>query len=133
MTAEILNSRDALLTASKRRLHCFDIPEFEGSVHLRSLSAADRLALRSKWAEAGAKGDSGSFEFQCALVSKCLVDSEGNRIFGDDDAEAIGALDARVLDSLALEAVRISGLSQQAVDTAAKNSEPSPSVNLPSN
>lgn len=127
MSAEI-NSRDSLLAASKRRLHRFEIPELEGVVFLRSLSAADRLALRTKWAEAGTKGDSGSFEFQCTLVSKCLVDSDGNRIFKDDDAQAIGELDARVLDNLALEAVRISGLSQQAGDQAVKNSEPSPSA-----
>lgn len=127
--SEVLSSRDLLLAASKRRLHRVSIPEFEGAeVCLRTLSAADRLALRAKWAEADGKGDSGSFEFQCTLVSKCLVDSEGNRIFKDDDAQAIGELDARVLDNLALEAVRISGLSQQASDQAVKNSEPSPSA-----
>ena len=61
------------------------------------------------------------------LVVRALVDENGDRLFKDQDAGALGAKSGAVLDRLFDIVAEMSGISDTAVADAEGNSEPDPS------
>lgn len=62
-------------------------------------------------------------EAQCAIIAYTLVDEAGVRIFPDGDYEDIRSLPAQTIDYLSNEALIASGLKQESLPVAIKNSE----------
>jgi hypothetical protein len=56
------------------------------------------------------------------LLSRCIVDDEGERVFADTDASALGQKNARVLDRLFQVASRLSGLDDDEAEAIEGNS-----------
>jgi len=57
------------------------------------------------------------------LVVLCAVNESGDRIFSDDDAEALGRKNAAAVDIVFSVAQKLNGLSENDVDDLVKNSE----------
>jgi hypothetical protein len=55
------------------------------------------------------------------LVALTVVDEDGNRIFSDEDAEALGKKSAAALDRIFAVAQRLSGLRPEDVEELAGN------------
>jgi hypothetical protein len=95
------------------------VPEWGGSVLVRGLTAGERdsfeLDLRRDADEGRPRNVRGR------LVSLCAVDSDGDRLFTDDDAEALSRLHARPVDRLFAVAARLSGLGPEDVKELEKN------------
>jgi hypothetical protein len=71
----------------------------------------------------------GQYEFRqtlhnvrAKLVVRSVVDEDGNRVFRDQDAPALGEKSAAVLDKLYDVASRLSKVTQEDVEELAKNS-----------
>lgn len=98
-----------------------DVPEWTTTVHLRVMSAAERIA----WASAKDAGEASSVMPMARLLARCLSDEAGNRIFDDSDgdAAAIAAKDGTVVDRLGQRALRMNGLSDDGREDARKNSD----------
>ena len=55
------------------------------------------------------------------LVALCLVDADGNRLFGDDEIDQLGEEPSSVLGQLFMVAQKLNGLAAAAVVQAEKN------------
>lgn len=64
---------------------------------------------------------------RAALVALTVVDDEGNRVFGDDDIDAINAnLGSRVIKTIYAKAAKLSGLEDDEAQEMLGNSEATP-------
>jgi hypothetical protein len=84
-----------------------DIPEWKVKVEMRGLNGTQRSAFL-----AALSGEEGALTAMYGgLLVQTLYDPEtGARIFSDTDVDAINRKSGKVLDRLAMQAMRLSGL-----------------------
>src|SRR5690606_42036691 len=86
-----LLSRDAILQAQDLPTERVEIPEWNGEVIVRGLTAAERDQFEQAIVEAGGKDTRVNLRnIRAKLVALCVVDEEGKRLCKDDDAEVLG-------------------------------------------
>jgi hypothetical protein len=110
--------RNRILESKDCTYHAFDVPEWGGTLHIKSMSGSERDAFRSAIADApaGAVG-----RFTAALLVLTLVDEGGVKLFELHDIDALAAKSAAVLDRVVQEAMRINGMAEQSAEVATKN------------
>lgn len=74
-------------------------------VHVRKLSQAEVETLKRQYAS-----ESKALEGLRYVVSRCVVDDAGKRVFGDEDMAALAAVDFEVIQTISTEAMKFSGL-----------------------
>jgi len=115
--------REQILAADDRPVEQLYVPEWNLTVSLRTISAGERDAF-------GASNDprlSGGKPVNyatlrarfCALV---LVDEAGQRIFSDDDIEALAAKSANAIDRVWEAASKLNRMAEEDIGELAKNS-----------
>lgn len=83
----LLKAREALLERTERRYAESYVEEI-GLIRIQSLSEFERAKIEKVAIETPEK-------LRALLIVFCLVDEEGNRLFSDEDVDAIGAIDSR--------------------------------------
>jgi hypothetical protein len=81
-----------IVAARDRKQETVDVPEWGGEVIVSELGAADYVSLFATPELFLSENDGKNIsmaKFAPALVAKCIVDPEGNRIFSDEDAEIL--------------------------------------------
>lgn len=127
---EVLNSRESILSAVKRRVQRVHLKSLDADVHIKPLSGAERAQIGDTYRELGDKASLSdtSKKIGYRTVALALVDDSGKRIFDPDkDLDDIGGMDAGVLDEISDLIQELSGLSKTSVEQAAKNSPSAPS------
>ena len=109
-------SKDAILGATDLPLERVEVPEWSGAVYLRTMTGAERDAFDAEVLSAPDR----HINARARLVIRVLVDADGNRLFADADAEALGAKSAAALNRLFDAACRLNGFGD-AVEDAEKN------------
>lgn len=94
-----------------------EVPEWGGTVRVRSMSGAERDALEAHFINAGVDKLTNLRARLCAL---CIVDDKMERLFNDDDIAALGKKSAKALDRVADVAQRLNGMGAKAEDAAIK-------------
>jgi hypothetical protein len=109
--AEILE-----LAAKKRPVEAIkDVPELgDGWIRTPSGTERDAFDVASGKVEGNYRG---------RLMAMCWSDKEGNRLFTDADAPALGQLAPATLEPIVKAAMRVSGMSAEEVKELEKNSE----------
>lgn len=107
------------------------VPEWGGTVRLRSLSGEERDRFDKASVRVTGKGKAETREvviegLKARLVAMSAVDDAGNRIFTDAQVAALGKKNAAVLDRLFVVAQRLSGLTNADVEELAGESEAAP-------
>jgi hypothetical protein len=103
-------TREQIIAArADRKPVLHDVPEWGGSVYLRVLSAADQVAL-SDGVEAK--------DMPLLVLVHCIVDDDGQRIFGDDDVDELGQEQFPIIMRVFAAAAKINGLSTAELDAA---------------
>jgi len=98
-------NRDDILKVVDLDVKTVEIPEWNGSVNVRGLTARERDSFESSI------GQSANLDnLRARLVVLCLVDEDGKRIFKDSDAAALGAKNAQVVNKLFDVARQMSGM-----------------------
>jgi len=110
-------SRQQILEAEDRPTVTVEVPEWGGSVCIRSMSGAERDSFEKQFMDEKASN------IRAQFLVKCLVDDDGNRIFSDKEAAALGNKSGAVLTRLFEEASRLNHLSADDVEELAGNSE----------
>ena len=90
-----------------------EIPEWSGTVWVKVMTGTERDA----W-EASCIGHGGSpnlVNMRARLVCVCLVDENGETVFGPKDVPEIGRIDSRILDRLFDAARALNGLTKEDV------------------
>jgi hypothetical protein len=117
-----LLNRDAILQAQDLPQERVSVPEWSGEVIVRGLTGAERDQFEQSIVEQRGKNTRMNLRnIRGKLVALCVVDEEGNRIFRDEDADALGKKSAAALDRVFSVAQRLSGLRNEDVEELAGN------------
>ena len=106
----------------------YEIPEWGVTVEIRSMTARSRAQFVAEMASedgtVGGVNDPGRIEgmWWHVIGQTCYDPATGERAFEDDDAEWLFEKNARVVNDLANACMEASGLSDEAVDEAGKDS-----------
>jgi hypothetical protein len=115
-------TRDAILQAQDLPRELVEVPPWGGSVYVRALTGAERDAFETSIVEQRGKSTKMNLKnIRAKLVALTVVDEEGNRIFSDSDASALGKKSAAALDRVFEVAQRLSGLRPEDVEELSKN------------
>ena len=120
-------TRDAILGAQDLKTEDVPVPEWGGSVRVRTMTGTERDAfLRDlKRDEAGRVI---ATDYGTRLITFAAVGDDGARLFGDADVAALGAKSGVALQRVFAAADRLNSTSEAAVQEAEKNSSPDPSA-----
>lgn len=122
-------SREQILGAADRKTEDVDVPEWGGTVSVRALSGTERDSYEAGIVQLKSDGSKvvNLKNLRGRLVSLSCVDDEGNRLFSDEDAIALGDKSAYALERVFDAARRLSGLSEDDVEELAESFAPAPS------
>lgn len=120
---KILSKAD-ILAASDLATEAVEVPEWGGSVLVRTMTGTQRDAYEASLMQ---RNDDGKLEvntdnMRAKLLLVTLVDEAGNALFTAADLDAFSAKSAAAIERLSVVAQRINGLNRGAVEEAAKNS-----------
>lgn len=101
--------RSAILAASDRKVEAVDVPEWNGRVFVRSLTAGDRSA----WA-AAMRDDADRAGL--LMIARAVCDADGVRIFGDDDLDALAEKSTAAIDRLVDAVLRVNGMRPEQIE-----------------
>jgi len=135
--AKILKKDDILNSTPALAIELVEVPEWNGAVYVRELSASERDEYEESMLNACKIGNNTEVRMnfknaKARLVVKCAVDENGDRLFKDTDATALGAKSAKALTRLASVIERLSGLSKKDIEELTKNSETAQAGDSPS-
>lgn len=117
-----MSIRDQILAAEDIRKEIVEVPEWGGiKIEMRSLTGGDRARILETSVDA--LGNVSLTRVYPEMVIASAFDPEtGERVFDDSDKDGLMAKNAVAIDRLAVTATRLSGLNEEAVDEAGKNS-----------
>lgn len=115
-------TRDSIRQASDIIYEYVEVPEWGGTVRVKSLTGTERDAYEASLVQVvpstGRRGGGTQVlprmkDARARLVCLCLVDEEGNRLFGDDQVAELAAKSGKALDRVFEVGSRLSGLSDE--------------------
>ena len=112
-------TKDQILQAKDARMEEVKVPEWEGSVFVRSLTGRERDQLEAEILQT--PGKKNMENLRSKLIALSAVDEKGNRLFELKDAVALGEKNARALDRIFAVAQRLSGLTAKDMEELTKN------------
>jgi hypothetical protein len=116
MTAEEIRAR-VLAIQTDRKPQPLDFPEWGDDIYIKVLSADDQADL-AEGTEAKA--------MPLQVILHCLVDQDGERIFGDQDAAELGAFPFPEIMQVFGKVAKLNGLSTKELDEAMASFAPAP-------
>lgn len=123
---KILSKAD-ILGCHDMRIKTVEVPEWGGSVRLRSLTGAERDAFEALLVkDIDGKRVPDLANLRAKLLAATIVDEEDRQIFSAGDIASLGKKSAVALDRVFNVAQRLNGMSADAVEEAAKNSDSAP-------
>lgn len=115
-----LLSRSAILEADDLTTEDVEVPEWGGSVRIRALTGVERDRLEASMLGKNGQASAAKMaNFRARIVATCMVDENGDSVFGTADVVALGAKSAAALERVSEAAQRLSGLSETDVDELA--------------
>jgi hypothetical protein len=120
-------TKSEILECQDMRIKVVEVPEWGGSVRLRSLTGAERDAFEATLVkEVDGKRAPDMENLRAKLLAATIVDEDDRQIFNAYDLAALGRKSAVALDRVFAVAQRLNGMSADAVEDAVKNSDSAP-------
>lgn len=120
---------DEILAAEDRELRSVSVPEWGGTVYLRTISGVERDRFEAETF----RQDKPNYEnLRARYLAITLSDEEGNRLFDSKQVSKLGHKSAPVLDRLFTDAAKMNAMSKGDVDELLGNSESDRNEGLPS-
>lgn len=115
-------SRDDILKAEDIVTEEIEVPEWGGTVTVRGLTGRERDEFEAGIMERrGRRMIPNVANVRAKLVVRCCVDDEGNRLFKDADAEALGDKSAGATNRIYEVAARLSGMTDEDIEELVEN------------
>lgn len=132
-----LLTREQILSADDLKTEEVAVPEWGGSVLVRTLTAHERDVFEDGLVQTKGKGRNQTREMQLAdvrakLAALTIVNGEGHQVFNKTDVVDLGKKSAGALNRVWDVASRLSGMSNEDVDELLGNSETAPDEPSPS-
>lgn len=117
----MLLGKDQILAAEDLPYRDVEIPEWGGTVRVRTMTGGERDAFEaSLYEKVGEELKYRREHFRAKLLSKVIVDDKGARLFSDKDIEQLSGKSARALNRLFDVAQEINGISREEQDDIKK-------------
>lgn len=116
MTAEQIRQRVLALQADRKPVP-LDFPAWGDDIYIRVLSAADQNAIAEVTEQA---------RMPIQVILHCLVDADGERIFGDGDEAAISGFPFPEVMQVFARVAKLNGMSTSELEEAMENFAPAP-------
>ena len=121
-------SKKAILAAKDTKLKGpVAVPEWGGDVYFRTISGLERDQFEDAYSEQKMKA------FRARFLVLTISDENGERLFGDNEVEALGQKSSVVINRLFDEAWQHNAFTQEAVDALGEGSSPDQSEGSTSN
>lgn len=111
--------KNQIFKAQDVKLEAVEVPEWGVTLHVKTLSGAERAKLRSISDALSKSGRESEADTHLLILSAC--DAQGNKVFNDNDFTALNEKNASVITRVAMAALKVNGLGEQAVEEAKKN------------
>lgn len=109
--------RASILAANDLKSEVVEVPEWGGSVIVRGLTGTERDSFEEAMTSVQGKSRVANLRnFRSKLCARAMVDGNGDRLFTDADADALGKKSAAALQRIFEVAQRLAGLSPDDVD-----------------
>lgn len=115
-------TREAILARRNSGVERVYVERWKGHVCLRVMSGEDRDAFEQFCTDARTAGRLQVRGILAMLLVRTICDESGQRVFTDEDVDAVNQLDAAVVCELFERAQRLSGLTDDDVEELAGNS-----------
>jgi hypothetical protein len=120
-------TRDEILKADDMKTERVDVPEWGGTVIVKSLSGRQRDEFEGSMIEQRrGKAVMNTANMRAKLVAWSVVDETGDRLFTNGDITDLGEHSASAVNRIYTVAAKMSGLSDEDVDEMVGKSERSP-------
>lgn len=117
-----MSLRDKILQAKDIPVESIEVPEWGVTIEVRGMTGKQRSDMIAATLDKSGKPITGAIYPQ--LLSRCLYDPETQEpIFTSSDADQISEKSGHILERLARIASRLSGVSEESLETAEKNSD----------
>jgi hypothetical protein len=116
-----LLTKDQILAADDRKRRTVAVPEWGGDVIVASMTGTERDAYEM-WMLDARNGKREMTDIRARLLTLCLVDEAGKRLFTDAEIAALGTKSASVLDRLFTVARNLNSLSDEDLEQLGKAS-----------
>ena len=116
-----LLGRAAILAAEDRPFRDVEVPEWGGTVRIRSISGSDRDQFEAALLAARKHGADTAPNVRASFAAYCIVDEGGNRIFSEGDIDALGDKSAAALERVFAAIQELNALSEADVAELEKN------------
>jgi hypothetical protein len=118
-----LLGRDDILGFSDLKYEIVPVPEWGGSVRVRSLRGVERDEYEaSQVKQRGNNVDLNLINIRAGLVARSICDHSGNPVFSVGDIGLLGQKSAAALERVYEVAARLSSVTDEAIGVLAKNS-----------
>jgi hypothetical protein len=116
-------TRDQILEANDLSTEEVEVPEWGGSVRVRTMTGADRDAFEASLVKVGSDGTRTAdlTNMKAKLVALTVVNDNGFRMFEQGDVDRLATKSAAALERVFEVAQRINGLGPKAEEAAVKN------------
>lgn len=117
-------TKEQILAAQDTQVVTEHVPEWGGDVLLKPMSGKARNAFEKSLVSVSREESIDNI--YARILVHCMVDENGERLFSDADADALGEKSGAVLGRLTPVAQRLSGLTKDDIEEAKKNSSGTP-------
>ena len=116
-------SKEQILSCNDLAQEVVNIPEWGGDVVVRCLTGEERDELEKLTFKEKSDGtrEIDLQNFRAKLISLCVVDENGQRMFSSEDALLLSKKSAKAIDRVFVAAEKLSGLRREDEDKALKN------------
>lgn len=115
-------TKELILAADDRKFEDVDVPEWGGTIRISEMSSKDRDDFDAGTIRIIGKKVEPVYDSRRAkLLSFCIVDDEGKRMFSSGDVEALALKSGNVITRLCDVAERLNGMTREAVEDQVKN------------
>jgi ribosomal protein L12E/L44/L45/RPP1/RPP2 len=124
-----LLTKSAILAANDLKTEDVEVPEWGGTVRVRSFTGRERDAFEASMVQGDGKDRRVDLtNMRARLVGLTVIDEAGQRIFTDEEIDLLGAKAGAALDRVFAVAQKLNGLSGEDVEELTKNSSGAPSA-----
>lgn len=117
-----LLSRDQILSAPDLATIDVDVPEWGGTVRLKTMTGAERDAFENEIVQQKKSGTRVNLlNVRARLLSRVIVDEHGAPLFSRHDIEALGQKSSRALDRLADAAGKLNAINDEDLEELAED------------
>lgn len=115
-----MSLRDQIFAADDILTETVWIPEWNVTIEVRGMTGADRTRILEQAVDPTNGGVNLKFVYPQIVMASCFDPTTGERVFDENDADALLSKSAQALDRLAEVGMRLGGFTKESAEDAGK-------------